>query len=90
VYDNRSSPSASSSPTSSLGSRLAGLDDSQNTTITELDDVPLHTATFIPTPSHPVSVPLTKAEIREVSFHSIVMLGYVLTCPRKLKSSNYD
>jgi len=90
VYDNRSSPSASSSPTSSLGSRLAGLDDSQNTTITELDDVPLPTATFIPTLSHPVSVPLTKAEIREVSFHSIVLVRYVLTCPRKLKSSNYD
>jgi hypothetical protein len=89
VYDNRSSPSASSSPASSLGSRLAGLDDSQNTTITELDD-PLPAATFVPTLSHPVSVPLTKAEIREVNFHSVVLVRHVLTSPRKLKFSNYD
>jgi hypothetical protein len=90
VYENRSSPSASSSPTSSLGSRLAGLDDSQNTTITELDDVPLPAATFVPTLSHSVSVPLTKAEIREVNFHSVILVRHVLTSPRKLKSSNYD
>jgi hypothetical protein len=54
---------------SSLGSRQAGLDDSQNTTITEPDDVPFPAAIFVPTLSRPVSVALTKEEIREVSFY---------------------
>ncbi|KAE9379118.1 hypothetical protein N431DRAFT_451024 [Stipitochalara longipes BDJ] len=61
VFDNAASSSATSSPTSSLGSRQAGLDDSQNTTITEPDDVPI----FIPTIARPVSVRLTMEEIRE-------------------------
>lgn len=71
VYDSRSSPSVPTSPASSLGSRQAGLDDSQNTTITEPDDVPLP-AIFVPTVGRPISIPLTKEEIREVSFQSLV------------------
>jgi hypothetical protein len=88
VDSSRSSLSVPSSPTSSLGSRHAGLDDSQNTTITEPDDVELP-AGLIP---RPVSVPLTKAEIREVSSGLIVFSTKTITdsAPRKLKRSSCD
>lgn len=84
VYDTGALSSATSSPTSSPGSHQAGLDDSQNTTITEPDDV----AVFVQTIARTVPVRLTTEEIREVGYYFIPLLQQSLTPPRKPKYSN--
>ena len=75
------------SPASSFGSRRAGLDDSQNTTITEPDDVPLPATLFAPTFSRLISSALTKEEAREVCSRALFVLALFLTILRKPRYS---